>query len=325
MYSQEEIKAVVEKGISTLNLKLDPRELYEPIEYILSIGGKRIRPRLCLTCFSVFSNDLTNSVIYPAIALEVFHAFTLIHDDIMDKADIRRGQKTIHRKWNENVAILSGDVMSIKAYEYMTMAPVDKVQKALKLFSKTAAQICEGQQYDMNYEEDPIIAMPDYLNMVGLKTAVLLACSSSMGAILSGAGEKAEKALYNYGYQLGIAFQITDDYLDVYANPTTFGKNIGGDIVNNKKSWMQVECIRRVQGENKKRFDNIMAMGADKAEEKIRLMTELYEELGVNKAAEEEIDKYYDLAMAEIKDLGLSESNIEILAKFASAIIKRTK
>lgn len=325
MYSQEEIKAVVEKGISTLNLKLDPRELYEPIEYILSIGGKRIRPRLCLTCFSVFSNDLTNSVIYPAIALEVFHAFTLIHDDIMDKADIRRGQKTIHRKWNENVAILSGDVMSIKAYEYMTMAPVDKVQKALKLFSKTAAQVCEGQQYDMNYEEDPIIAMPDYLNMVGLKTAVLLACSSSMGAILSGAGEKAEKALYNYGYQLGIAFQITDDYLDVYANPTTFGKNIGGDIVNNKKSWMQVECIRRVQGENKKRFDNIMAMGADKAEEKIRLMTELYEELGVNKAAEEEIDKYYDLAMAEIKDLGLSESNIEILAKFASAIIKRTK
>lgn len=325
MYSQEEIKAIVERGLSTLNFKLDPAELYSPIEYILSIGGKRIRPRLCLTTFSLFSNNFTNSVIYPAIALEIFHAFTLIHDDILDNADVRRGQKTIHKKWNQNIAILSGDVMSIKSFEYMAMAPQESLSKVLKLFTRTASQVCEGQQYDMNYEDDPIIAMPDYMNMIGLKTAVLLACSASMGAVLAGAGDKAEKALYNYGYQLGIAFQITDDYLDVYANPSTFGKNIGGDIVNNKKSWMQVECLRRVQGENKKRFDTIMAMGKDQAEEKIRLMTELYNELKVNEAAEQEIIKYYDLAMDEIKSLDLPAAKYEILSGFADEIIRRTK
>ncbi len=325
MYTSEEIKEVVDKSISIINLKKEPQELYKPLEHTLSIGGKRIRPRLCLLCCSLFSKRLEKCHIYPAMAIELFHAFTLIHDDIMDNADKRRGQLTIHKKWGENTAILSGDVMSIIAYEYLAEAKPELLPKALVLFTKTAREVCEGQQFDMNYEKIPYITMDDYIKMIGLKTAVLIAFSAKLGALLAGADDETANALYNYGYQLGIAFQITDDYLDVYADHNTFGKNIGGDIVNNKKSWMQVECIKQIQGEGKDRFNKIMAMGAERAEEKITLMKELYSEYGIKEAAEKEIEKYYSSAMSELKDLSLSRVQLKLLSDFATDLINRNK
>ena len=228
MLNLNEIGQLVEKTLFTLELEKEPKELYGPIAYILSIGGKRIRPKMCLAAHSLFSSKVDRDVLYPAIALDVFHAFTLIHDDIMDKADMRRGQLTIHKKWNDNIAILSGDVMSIQAYEYLAYAPKEVLPAVMKVFTQTAIQVCEGQQFDMNFEDCPIITMDEYLKMIGLKTAVLIACSAKIGALIGGASEEEAQALYDFGYQLGIAFQITDDYLDVYADPNVFGRILVG-------------------------------------------------------------------------------------------------
>lgn len=325
MYSLSEIESLVQKGVYSLDLNGDPKELYDPIGYIISIGGKRIRPTLCLLTYSLFSDNINDSVMFPALALEIFHAFTLIHDDIMDKADLRRGQVTIHKKWNDNIAILSGDVMSIKSYQYICRTSTDKLEPVLSLFSKTAAQVCEGQQYDMNFEKEQIITVEDYIKMIGLKTAVFLACAAKMGALLAGAPEKAAHTLYDYGYQLGIAFQITDDYLDVYGNPNVFGKNIGGDIVNNKKSWLLVESQHRAYGEQKVRLESIMGMDETCSEEKIAAMQQFYEDLGIKRAAETEIEKYYLSAMESTKKLGLDEDKLTLLEDFATMITHRKK
>ena len=266
MLNLNEIGQLVEKTLFTLELEKEPKELYDPIAYILSIGGKRIRPKMCLAAHSLFSSKVDRDVLYPAIALDVFHAFTLIHDDIMDKADMRRGQLTIHKKWNDNIAILSGDVMSIQAYEYMAYAPKEVLPEVMKVFTQTAIQVCEGQQFDMNFEDCPIITMDEYLKMIGLKTAVLIACSAKIGALIGGASEEEAQALYDFGYQLGIAFQITDDYLDVYADPNVFGKNIGGDITNNKKSWLLVKTMKEAVGEDKDELNAILALSEEQAE-----------------------------------------------------------
>ena len=192
----------------------EPAGLYDPLRYMIRIGGKRIRPRLCLTAYSLFNGGIGEEVLEPAAALEVFHSFTLLHDDIMDKSPLRRGMETVWKKWNEDTAILSGDVMQIDAYKRIAKVPADKLGAALKLFSDTAAQVCEGQQYDMEFESVPDVSMPEYEKMIGLKTAVLLACSACMGALIGGASEEECKCLYDYGYELGMAFQVADDYLD---------------------------------------------------------------------------------------------------------------
>ncbi len=325
MLNLQEIASVIEKTLYSLDLDNEPKELYEPIRYIISIGGKRIRPRLALTAYNLFAGNIDKSILYPSAALEIFHAFTLIHDDIMDKADMRRGQLTIHKKWNENIAILSGDVMSIKAYQYIAHAPKEVLPAVLETFTKTAAEVCEGQQFDMNYEDKPLIVMDDYLKMIGLKTAVLLACSAKVGALIGGADEASAQSLYDFGYQLGIAFQITDDYLDVYADPNIFGKNIGGDIVNNKKSWLLVQTMKEAQGDDKIELDEIMKMTADQGEAKIARMKQLYDKLNIGKKAEEEIEKYYAVALAHLQNLPIEKEKIALMEEFAHQIVKRNK
>jgi geranylgeranyl diphosphate synthase type II len=260
MFAIEELDRFVENGLAALNLRQEPEELYEPIEYMVSIGGKRLRPELCLLTYNLFSDKIEKHILYPALALEIFHGFTLIHDDIMDKAELRRGQQTVHRKWNDNIAILSGDVMSIKAYQLIANCPQEVLPQVLALFSKTAAQVCEGQQYDMNFENIPYITMNDYISMISLKTAVLIACSAKMGALIAGAEEKVAQALYDFAFSLGIAFQIQDDLFDTFGQGTVFGKKIGGDILNNKKTWLLVESFKVADNAQKDELTKIMAM-----------------------------------------------------------------
>ncbi len=340
MFTLSEIDNIVKKGVSSLNFKIEPKELYEPIEYMLSIGGKRLRPKMCIMGYNLFANEIDKAILNPALALEVFHGFTLIHDDIMDKADLRRGQQTVHNKWNNNIAILSGDVMSIKAYELLSSAPAEYLPAALSLFSKTAAEVCEGQQYDMNFESLPIIVMDDYIKMIGLKTAALMACSIGMGAIIGGADKKIADALYKFGYELGIAFQIQDDYLDTFGDSSIFGKSIGGDILNNKKTWLLVESIKRATGEDKVELERLLNLNAEGeqnvsaeekcrqvkiSEEKILGMQELYVKLGVKESAEAEILVYHKRAMDIIAGLEFTEAQVAQLDEFATMLIKRIK
>lgn len=325
MFTLAEIDNIVEKGVRSLNFKLEPKELYEPIEYMLSIGGKRLRPKMCIMAYNLFSNEIDKSILNPALALEVFHGFTLIHDDIMDKADLRRGQQTVHNKWNNNIAILSGDVMSIKAYELLASAPAEHLPAALSLFSKTAAQVCEGQQFDMNFESMPIIVMDDYINMIALKTAVLMACSMGMGATIAGADKKVADALYKFGYELGIAFQIQDDYLDTFGDASVFGKSIGGDILNNKKTWLLVESIKRASGDDKVELERLLKLTEESAQEKISGVQELYVKLGVKESAEAEILVYHKKAMDIIAGLELTDAHVAQLDEFATKLIKRIK
>lgn len=325
MFAIEELDKYVEKGLSSLNFKLDPKELYEPLEYMISIGGKRLRPGLCLLTYNLFSDNIGKSVLYPALALEIFHGFTLIHDDIMDMAEIRRGQPTVYRKWNSNIAILSGDVMSIKAYELLSNCPQQVLPQALSLFTRTAAQVCEGQQYDMNFENIPYITMDEYLSMIGLKTAVLIACSAKMGAIIAGADEKKAQALYDFAYALGIAFQIQDDLFDTFGEGNIFGKKIGGDILNNKKTWLLVESFHIADSRQKHELDSIMAMGEEQGEDKIARMQQMYNSLGIKERAEKAIAGYYNRAIETIDNAGFSPAQMEQLYKFADRLIKRIK
>ena len=325
MFTFEEIEKIVEKSAMVVNHNRRPENLYDPIDYMLSIGGKRLRPRLCLTIYNLYSDNLDRNVIFPSLALEVFHEFTLIHDDIMDKSDTRRGQATVHKKWNDNVAILSGDVMSILSYKYLSECRPEFYKSAFNLFTKTAIEVCEGQQLDMDFEDKPFITMDDYLGMIGLKTAVLIACSAKMGAVLAARPEQECSAIYDYGYQLGMAFQITDDYLDTFGDEKIFGKKIGGDISNNKKTWLLVETFRRASAVQKVRLENILAMGPELRGEKVRLMQELYVETGVKAAALEAIDKYYGKAMDALAPAGLDAEQTERLGLFAKQIIHREK
>ncbi len=325
MFAIEELDRYVENGLAALNFRMEPKELYQPIEYMISIGGKHLRPELCLLTYNLFSDKIEKSILYPALALEIFHEFTLIHDDIMDQAELRRGQQTVYRKWDNNIAILSGDVMSIKAYELLANCPENVLPQVLALFSKTAAQVCEGQQYDMNFESIPYITMEDYISMISLKTAVLIACSAKMGALIAGTDEKTAQALYEFAFGLGIAFQIQDDLLDTFGQGNIFGKKIGGDILNNKKTWLLVESFKIADNRQKEELNAIMAMGMDEGEEKIARMKQMYTTLGIRESATATIMEYYNKALAIIEKNDFNESQKEQLKRFADKIIKRIK
>ena len=325
MYTLEEIDRILENCSKLRHIKQEPANLYEPLDYMMSIGGKRIRPKLCLLAYNLLSDDFRNPIVFPAMALEVFHEFTLIHDDIMDRSDTRRGCPTVYRKWNENVAILSGDAMSILAYKYLAYAPQTVLPSVLDLFSTTAMQVCEGQQYDMDFEEMPFITMEDYLEMIGLKTAVLLACSTKMGALIGGASKEVCNALYEFGYQLGIAFQITDDYLDTFGNEKVFGKKIGGDIMNNKKTWLLVESFRRADGTQKQQLKQLLQMDESRRDAKVEAVRNLYVELGVKEAAASEILSFHKKAVDALSAAGLEPGRTRVLAQFAEELIHREK
>ena len=325
MYTLEEIDHVIEQFSRLQNISREPANLYEPLDYMMSIGGKRIRPKLCLLACDLVGRELDQPAIFPAMALEVFHEFTLIHDDIMDRSDTRRGRPTVYKKWNEDIAILSGDAMSILAYKYLAYAPAEVLPQALDLFSTTAIQVCEGQQYDMDFEGMPFITMDDYLAMIGLKTAVLIACSARMGALIGGASEQACRALYDFGYQLGIAFQITDDYLDTFGNEKVFGKRIGGDITYNKKTWLLVDAFRRAPADRKQALEALLRLGEADREAKVEAMRNLYVELGVKEAAEQEILLYHKRAMEALAQAGFDTERTGPIEAFAESLIHREK
>ena len=327
MIAENHIENTVKELFDTLRFTEEPCGLYDPLRYMMEIGGKRIRPRLCLIAYSLFKKEMTEAILGPAAALEVFHSFTLIHDDIMDKADVRRGVPTVYRKWNENTAILSGDVMSIESYKLIAKAPAEVLPEALNLFSTTAAQVCEGQQYDMDFENLESVPMEDYLKMIGLKTAVLIACSAKMGALIAGADDRVCDRLYRYGYDLGLAFQIADDWLDTYSDPKVFGKAIGGDILNNKKSWLMTKAFEKI-GDRRAELLEAMAMPIDTDEQKVAKIEKvigIYDSLNIGEEAKEEIVRLHSQALNQISDLKLKPEGIASLENYAKKLIGRTK
>lgn len=325
MYSLDQLQGIIEKGLSSLEFRRDPADLYDPIRYMISIGGKRIRPLACLISYTLFNDNIDKSILHPALAIEIFHGFTLIHDDIMDKASIRRGQPTIHTKWNSNVAILSGDVMSIMAYRLLAECKREKLPEVLNLFSETVQQVCEGQQYDMDFETMPYITMEDYMKMIGLKTAVLLACSAKTGAMIAGASPETCNALYEFCYKIGLAFQIQDDYMDTFSKSAIFGKKIGGDIVNNKKTWLLVQAFKKVPSTERERLDSLLSLTEEQAAQKIEGMRNLYIEYGIKDDAELAIREYYTSAAESLGRISLSESQNELLMQYADRLITRIK
>ncbi len=325
MIQEKHIEATLKEMFANLKFTQEPSGLYDPLRYMIEIGGKRIRPRLCLTTYALYKDSFSEEILSPAAAIEVFHSFTLIHDDIMDKADVRRGVPTVYKKWDENTAILSGDVMSIESYRMIAKAPAAALPAVLALFSDTAAQVCEGQQYDMDFEDLPQVPMEDYLKMIGLKTAVLIACSAKMGALIAGASEKEADLLYKFGYDLGLAFQITDDWLDTYGDPAVFGKAIGGDILNNKKSWLLTRALEKAGTE---RFAEALAMPVStdaEKEAKITAVKNLYAELNIEQEAKEEIVRFHNQAMGYVKELNLGLIKSEMLHRYADMLLGRRK
>ena len=327
MITEANIETAIKELFAGLRFTAEPSGLYDPLRYMMDIGGKRIRPRLCLTAYALYKDSLDEEILSPAAAIEVFHSFTLIHDDIMDKADVRRGVPTVYRKWDENTAILSGDVMSIESYKLLAKAPAAALPKALELFSTTAAEVCEGQQYDMDFENEESVPMESYLKMIGLKTAVLIACSAKLGAIIAGADDKDCDLLYRYGYDLGLAFQIADDWLDTYGDVKVFGKAIGGDIVNNKKSWLLTRAFEKV-GDMRPKLLEAMGMPVETDEQKalkVAAVKDIYAALGLEEEAKQEIIKLHNQALASVAKLGLGEDAEDILKTYASKLIGRSK
>ena len=324
MINEADIKTTALRLFDEIQFTREPEGLYDPLRYMISIGGKRIRPKLCLTAYSLFSDEFCEGVLSAAEALEVFHTFTLIHDDIMDKSPLRRGMPTVWTKWKEDTAILSGDVMLIDAYKRIAKAPSAVLDRCLALFSRTAAQVCDGQQYDMDFEQIDDVPMSDYDRMIGLKTAVLLACSAEMGAIIAGASQEQCEALYRYGYELGMAFQVADDFLDAYGDEKVFGKPIGGDILNEKKSWLTIRAMEKTS--DKAGFLKAFTVKAETPEEKaakIASVRGIYDMLGVGEDARAEIAGYNSRALEAVASF--SDAQKEVLGRFADSLVGRVK
>ena len=307
----------INNEISKLDWKREPYGLYEPIEYTLAAGGKRVRPQLAMIASQLFGGK-DEDVLPAALALEVFHNFTLLHDDVMDKADVRRGRPTVHVKWNENTAILSGDQMLIEAYKLLSGVPADKLPKVLQLFNKMATEICEGQQYDVDFEDQEQVTIDDYLKMIRLKTSVLLANALQTGAYIAGADEQAQEYLYQFGINIGLAFQIQDDILDVWGDPKTFGKAVGGDISCNKKTFVYLEARKR-GGE---RLEEWYSQVLEDNTEKIAAVKEIFEQLGVRATCEKVVEDYTQKALS-LLDLLPQNASTEQLRQLANKLTTR--
>ncbi len=298
----------INKEIEKLDWQKEPRGLYEPIEYTLASGGKRLRPTLALIAAQVIANGAALDEVVPAaLALEVFHNFTLLHDDVMDRAHVRRGRETVHVKWNDNTAILSGDQMLIEAYKLLSDVPADKLPKVLKWFNEMATGICEGQQYDVDFEHMIQVSIEDYMKMIELKTSVLLAHAMRIGGYIAGANEDQQEALYQFGLHIGLAFQIQDDILDVYGDPKTFGKAIGGDIVCNKKTLMLLTAMETASPEDKTELLQWL-MTTDRNEEKIAAVTELYTRLSIREKCEAIMEQETAKALEQLDKLPQNEA-----------------
>ncbi|HBG58601.1 MAG TPA: isoprenyl synthetase, partial [Porphyromonadaceae bacterium] len=280
LHSADTLSRKIEEAIRKIPFDMKPVTLYEPIRYALSVGGKRIRPMLVLLATDMFGQEIEVSV-KPAIGIEIFHNFTLLHDDLMDNSDMRRGMPTVHKKWDASTAILSGDAMLIESYKYVASVPPAVLPEIMSLFSKTAMEVCQGQQLDMDFEKRTDVSESEYLEMIMLKTAVLLACSLKVGALLAGASPHDAELLYNFGINIGLAFQLKDDLLDVYGDAKTFGKNIGGDIVSNKKTYLLIKALKTAgDGQRTELLKWISAEKFDK-NEKIESVKNIYNDLNL--------------------------------------------
>ena len=319
----KELQKQVEQQIASIKWIQQPTGLYEPIEYVLSLGGKRIRPVLTLLACRLFSGD-EKAAMPAALAIEVFHNFTLLHDDVMDRADTRRGKATVHKKWNDNTAILSGDAMLIKAYQMLQSVSSNQFPLLLQLFSQTAMEVCEGQQYDVDFESDDSVSLDSYIEMIRLKTAVLLAASLKMGALIGGASQKDADALYQYGINLGLAFQLRDDYLDSFGDAAVFGKKIGGDICCNKKTFLMINALQLASEDDKKELLAWMRRN-DVAcfEQKVDAVLKIYKKLQIDQLCEEAIHKYFAKSVESLKDIQLSDNEKDILIDFANKLMGR--
>lgn len=304
------------------NIHKEPTNLYEPIEYILGLGGKRMRPVLTLMAAEVF--DTNYKVAFPAaMAVEVFHNFSLVHDDIMDDAPLRRGQVTVHEKWDLNTGILSGDAMLILAYQYFEQYESTVFRDLAKLFSKTALEVCEGQQWDVDFEKRNDVSIPEYLKMIEYKTAVLVAAAMKMGAIVAKTSEKEADLIYDFGLNLGLAFQLQDDYLDAFGDPETFGKQVGGDIIENKKTYLYLKALEFSAEEKAVELQKLFSLHLEDNSEKIETAKAIFNESGASKSTQEAIEMYTFKAFETLEKMNINDEKKDILRTFGENLMGR--
>ena len=322
MYAISHYQDIVTAHFETLVLKKEPRNLYEPIRYILSLGGKRLRPVLTLMSAEVFDVDCKKALA-AATAVEVFHNFSLIHDDIMDDAPLRRGNETVHEKWNLNTGILSGDAMLILAYQYFEEYEPAIFRELAKLFSKTALEVCEGQQYDVDFETRDDVTIADYLKMIEYKTAVLVGASMKMGAIVAQTSVESANSIYDFGLNLGIAFQLQDDYLDAFGNPETFGKQVGGDIIENKKTYLYLKAMEFANASEKEQLLHLFSIQPNDNTDKINSVKEIFNQTGASEITQKAIQEYTFKAFETLEKMNISADKKEILKAFGENLMNR--
>lgn len=319
----QELVNQINKRLEELQYGSEPNELYDPIRYIMSLGGKRLRPVLVLLAYRLFKND-HDQILDQAIAVEVFHNFTLMHDDIMDEAPIRRGKETVHEKWNESTAILSGDVMMVKAYDLLIEANSD-LREIVRDFNACAAGVCEGQQLDMNFEELPTVSEAQYINMIRLKTAVLLGFSLKLGAMLANASNDEANALYQFGVDIGIGFQLKDDLLDVYADQAKFGKQVGGDIISNKKTFLLLKALELASTSQSEKLNSWIEKKEFDSNEKVEAIKGIYDEIGIHDLTMKKMNDYFQKGFEALEKIEVAEEKKKPLIEFTNYLINRDK
>lgn len=324
MLNFKEYVEIASRAIADIKYPAAPAALYEPIAYTMALGGKRLRPVLTLMACDAFCGDYRRAM-NQAVGIELYHNFTLLHDDVMDKADVRRGKPTVHVRWNDNVAILSGDAMLTMASQHIAEADSAHLKAAMSLFNKTAMEVYDGQQYDMDFESRMDVSEKEYIEMIRLKTSVLLGCACKMGAVMADAAETDAEAIYQYGMNLGVAFQLQDDILDVYGDPATFGKEIGGDIMNNKKTFMLINAINRASGNDRKELLQWIDADNPDRNEKVAAVTAIYNRLDIRAIAEAAMDQYNDRALAIIDTIAIGDEAKQAFRDFANMLMHRNK
>ena len=322
MKTADEILKMVNEFLDHLSYDRKPESLYEPIKYVLSMGGKRIRPTLMLLAYNLYKEN-PEDILMNACALETYHNYTLLHDDLMDNADMRRGHLTVHKKWNDNTAILSGDSMLVLAFQRMMQCDTKHLKDILDLFTVTALEIGEGQQYDMEFETRNDVKEEEYIEMIRLKTSVLLACALKIGAILADASAEDADNLYKFGEQIGLAFQLRDDYLDVYGDSKVFGKEIGGDITSNKKTYMLINAFNKANDAQRKELTRWVSARDFDRNEKVDAVTRLYNEIGIDQLAQDKIAYYFAQSKKFLDAVNVPEEKKEELRKYAQKMMKR--
>ena len=324
MKTANEILEIVNAGLAGLPYDRQPASLYEPVRYALSMGGKRMRPVLMLMAYNLWREN-PEDILPPALGLETYHNFTLLHDDLMDNADMRRGHETVHRRWDANKAILSGDTMLVLAFQRMQQVPEALLPAVLRLFTQTALEVDEGQEYDMSFESRNDVTVEEYIEMIRLKTSVLLACALKTGALLAGAPQEDTARMYRLGEQVGLAFQLQDDLLDVYGDPRVFGKSVGGDIASNKKTYMLISAFDRADTRQRRELERWVGSTAFDREEKVRAVTRLYDEIGVRQLCEARVAEYFAQARQTLADVSVADERKAVLSGYMEELLHRDK